>query len=74
MARLLSRPDPSGERCPFCNALDTMRTNKSYAVSVGIDKWRNADNIECENCKHGFWVGWESPLPDGVWPNPIGYE
>jgi len=74
MARLMARPDPTGEKCPFCGRTGTLETAKSYAVSIGVDQWRNADQIQCNKCRKGFWYGWESVQPDGIWPNPIGYE
>ena len=73
MARLLARPDPSGEPCPKCGAV-ALLTEKSYAASIDINTWRNCDLIVCAECRFGFFVGWIAKTPEGVWPNPIGYD
>jgi len=71
---MLPRPDPRNEHCPFCNAYNTMMTKASYSAPTGDGTYRNADLIECEACKKGFWVGWISEQPDGVMMQPInGY-
>lgn len=69
---LLPRPNPKGETCPFCLNKNSLETTKSYSSPMGDGTFRNADCIECNRCKMGFWVGWISELQDGVIMQPIG--
>lgn len=68
---LLPRPNPKGEKCPFCGKVDTLETKQSYSSPMSDGTFRNADNIECNTCKCGFWVGWISEAHDGVIMTPV---
>ena len=67
---LLPRPNPDGEICPFCFAENALSTKQSYCAPMADGTFRNADNIECNECKNGFWIGWVSEGFDGVIMQP----
>jgi len=68
---LLPRPDPSNENCPFCNQFNTLVTIRSYTSPMSDGTYRNADAIECNKCRKGFWVGWISAQTDGIIIMPV---